>query len=109
MASSRQSVRPSQHGFGGRGLGGSAAMQSSKKPLGLGVNEAMLQRRGLIAVGPEDDDDDDEFDWDDEEGAVSLAVVVVFVVVVVACLVAVVVVVLLLLLLGLGGERVGQW
>lgn len=88
MMSSRQSVRPSsKDGFGGRG--GGVASRSGRgiglsglsgrgggggtdlKPMGVGFNEALLNRRALIAVGPDDDDDDSDSDWDDEQGVVS--------------------------------------
>ncbi len=53
--------------MGGRGAGGAGEL----KPLGLAINEDVLKRRELIAVG-DDDDDDDEWDDDwEEQGAVS--------------------------------------
>ncbi|CAM9332216.1 unnamed protein product [Ectocarpus fasciculatus] len=80
MISSRQSIRPSSRdGFGGgrgRGLGrggpsGRGGGAGELKPLGLGVNEDLMNRRRLIMAGPEDGSDDDESDDDwDEQGAV---------------------------------------
>lgn len=74
LISSRQSIRPSHKGFGadggGRRLPGSG--DSANKVLGVGVNEALINRRKLIAVEPdEDDESDDESFWEEEEGAVS--------------------------------------
>lgn len=41
------------------------------RPLGLGVNEAML-RRNLIATEADSDESDEDSDlWEEEEGAVS--------------------------------------
>lgn len=80
MISSRRSIRPSSRdgfgGGGGRGLGrggpsGRGGGANELKPLGLGVNEDLINRRRLIMAGPEDGSDDESDDDWDEQGAVS--------------------------------------